>query len=165
MSDEIPLSENMENYLEVIFELQAAERVARSKDIAERMGVQRGSVTGALRALKDKGLVHYEPYSFITLTRKGKEIAAEIIRRHTVLKDFLLNVLQVDAVTADETACRMEHAIDAKTMDRLVAFIEYVHTCPRTGEDWLKAFSRFYKKGGPDPETCELCMQDLSSGQ
>jgi len=45
------LSASLEDYLEVIFHLEKENRVARAKDIAEQMNVQRASVTGALKAL------------------------------------------------------------------------------------------------------------------
>ena len=45
------LSENMENYLETILELESANKVARVKDIADRLGIQRGSASGALKNL------------------------------------------------------------------------------------------------------------------
>ncbi len=93
MKENIGLSESLEDYLEVILKLEQAQKVARAKDIAEKMNVQRGSVTGALKNLKEKKLINYEPYSFITLTPKGKKLAREITRRHAVLKDFLFNVL------------------------------------------------------------------------
>ena len=62
------LSASLEDYLEVIFHLEQSNRVARAKDIADQMNVQRASVTGALKALSGRGLINYSPYSFITLT-------------------------------------------------------------------------------------------------
>ena len=48
MSEEIEqLTESMENYLEVILELEKTNKVARAKDIADKLQIQRGSVTGA----------------------------------------------------------------------------------------------------------------------
>ncbi len=136
------LSENLEDYLEVILDLEKTQKVARAKDIAERLDIQRGSVTGGLKSLEKKGLINYEPYSFITLKPKGNAIAKEITRRHRVLCDFFSNVLQVDAETADATACRIEHAIDAVTMERLVHFIDYIHTGPHTGSKWIEEFKQ-----------------------
>lgn len=155
------LSESVQSYLEVIWELENAQKVARAKDIAEKLGVQRGSVTGALKSLEEKGLVHYQPYSFITLTAAGKKIAQQIAHRHAVLKDFLLNVLQVDADTADSTACRMEHAIDNKTVERLVCFIEYINTCPRAGKVWLESFVNYCRSEEQDLQKCASCIEEL----
>ena len=52
------LSASLEDYLEVIYNLSKQSRVARSKDIAEALGVSRASVTGALRTLTEKNLVN-----------------------------------------------------------------------------------------------------------
>ncbi len=154
------LSENMENYLEAILELETANKVARAKDIAARLGVKRGSVTGALKNLEEKGLINYEPYSFITLTPKGKKIAGDVARRHRVLREFLLNILQVGEDSAEATACRMEHAIDTETLERLVSFIDYIHTCPRAGTEWLQSFAEYYKSGERHQDKCGQCMED-----
>jgi DtxR family Mn-dependent transcriptional regulator len=153
------LSESLEDYLEVILDLETTNKVARAKDIAERLDIQRGSVTGGLKALEEKGLVNYEPYSYITLTPAGNKIARKITRRHAGLRDFLHQVLQVDAETADATACRMEHVIDEKTMNRLMCFFDYVQSCPRTGPDWLANFVRYCGEKPRDPEKCDQCLQ------
>ena len=155
------LSESMENYLEVILALEKETKVARAKDIADRLQVQRGAVTGALKNLGEKGLINYEPYSFITLTPTGKRIARDITHRHHVLKDFLLNVLQIDSRAAEDNACRMEHAIDKKTIERLILFIEYIHVCPRAGEDWLKSFTNYCQKDESERAECSQCLAEL----
>lgn len=157
------LSESLEDYLETILDLEKTNKVARVKEIAEKMGVLRGSVTGVLKNLAEKNLINYEPYSFITLTRKGATIATEIARRHEVLKDFLHNVLLLDPEKAEQNACRMEHGMDRTAIDRLVQFIEYVHYCPRTGDDWIKAFVDYYSKDEYDTQQCRKCMDDCLS--
>ena len=138
------LSDSLEDYLETILALETTNKVARVKDIADKMGVLRGSVTGALKNLGEKGLINYQPYSFITLTSKGKTIAREITRRHEEIKNFLQNILQIDEKSADTNACRMEHDMDRAVIDRLVKFIEYIYYCPRTGKNWIDAFVNYY---------------------
>ncbi|MBW2370502.1 MAG: metal-dependent transcriptional regulator [Deltaproteobacteria bacterium] len=154
------LSESLENYLEVILDLENAHKVARAKDIAEKLGIQRGSVTGALKNLVEKKLINYEPYSFITLTDKGARIAKAVTRRHMVLKGFLSRVLQLDEETAEAGACRMEHAIDEVTINRLVCFVEFLFRCPRTGDDWIQEFIEFCKTGQKDTKECDQCLDD-----
>ena len=64
MDEHDQLSENLEDYLEAILELQTKNTVARSKDIAERLNIKRGSVTGMLKKLAKKKFVNYEPYGW-----------------------------------------------------------------------------------------------------
>lgn len=125
-----PLSESLEDYLETILELQATKTVARSKDIAEKLDIKRGSVTGMLKKLAENNLINYEPYGFVTLTPEGKKIALEIERRHIFLKDFFSRILKVDEETADITACRMEHAMDKQTFQQFKNFIKKIDACP-----------------------------------
>jgi DtxR family Mn-dependent transcriptional regulator len=146
----------LEDYLEAIFHLVADKQVARSRDIAKRLKVNRSSVTGALQSLADKGLVNYEPYEAITLTRGGRAVGRDIVRRHEVLRDFLVKVLSVDVATADQAACRMEHAVPSPVLERLIEFVEFIDVCPRGGTKWIKGFGYHCEQG--DPETCERCI-------
>lgn len=155
------LSESLEDYLEVILELEQRQKVARAKDIADKLKVQRGSVTGALKNLSEKGYINYAPYSYITLTAKGMTLAKEIRFRHTALKEFLLKILRIDPITAEKTACRMEHAIDKKTIERLVCFIDYIFSCPRAGEQWIESFADHCASGGGKQKECDLCIQSI----
>ena len=132
--------------------------VARVKDIADRLGVLRGSVTGALKTLAEKNLINYEPYSYITLTRKGMAIAKEINRRHTVIQTFLEDVLLLEPEKAEANACRMEHAMDKAAIDRLVQFIDYIHECPRAGDDWIQGFVNYYTRNKLDESLCKACV-------
>lgn len=147
------LSENLEDYLEVILDLERTKKVARGKEIAQRLHIQPGSVTGALKALDSKGLINWERYGYITLTEKGLSIAENITNRHSILKDFLVNILQIDADTADSTACRMEHAVDETTMEKLVQFIQYLNDCPHAKTNCNLAFRDYCasaeQKGNP----------------
>lgn len=154
------LSENLENYLETILVLQNENTVARVKDIAERLNVLSGTVTSALKTLSDKKLINYKPYSFITLTKEGKKIAEEILRRHNVIKDFLQCVLLIDEKKAEENACRMEHSMDKIAVNRLVQFIDYIYQCPRTGEDWISNFNNFFSQNKIAEADCPDCLDN-----
>lgn len=152
------LSASLEDYLEAIFWIIKEKQAARAKDIADRLNVARSSVTGALRALAERELVNYTPYDLITLTDRGRAAAEDVARRHEVLRDFLIKVLSVDAKEADETACKMEHTIPEKIIERFVEFAEFVERCPRAGANWLKGFG-YYCNDDEQAERCEQCLQ------
>ncbi|MDC7222935.1 MAG: metal-dependent transcriptional regulator [Spirochaetales bacterium] len=120
------LTSSLEDYLEAIYILENKHRVARVKDIAAHLSVQMPSVTGALRNLRDRGLVVYEKNSYINLTAEGLERAEKITGKHILLKNFLQNILLVEEEEADEEACRIEHAISQETADRLSRLINFV---------------------------------------
>ena len=65
--------------------------------------------------------------------------------------------------TAEETACRMEHAIDSESIERLVCFIEYIFTCPRAGKDWIQSFLNYCSTDNRSRSNCDLCIDKLKS--
>ncbi len=162
------LSESMEDYLEAIFHISEEKHAAKARDIARQMKVNSSSVTGAMHILGERGLINYSPYDLITLTAKGDKIAREVIRRHEGFRNFLVKVLDCDKKTADEVACKMEHAIPQKMIDKLISFTEFVQVCPRGGTDWLKGFGN-YCDSGKTPEYCEkcidLCLEEVRKGK
>jgi len=133
---------SQEDYLEAIFWLAQEHRVARSRDIAQRLDVSKSSVTGALRQLNADGLVNYDPYSFVTLTESGQRIAENVIRRHQVLHEFLFHVLGLTEDHADRFACMIEHTIDDRVLERLEAFMAYAHENGGKISDWMKLMKR-----------------------
>ena len=152
------LSDSMENYLETIFLLVRNSPVARAKDISQRLGVNRSSVTGALQALSERGLVNYERYGFVTLTQQGTEIATKVLRRHEALREFFVNVLAIDAAEAGEAACRMEHGVSKSIVDRLLDFASFVETCPRAGAKWVRGLGYQCEEATLSSEKCERCI-------
>jgi DtxR family Mn-dependent transcriptional regulator len=76
------LSQSLEDYLEMIYRLEEAHKVARVRDIAGRLGVKMSSVTSALRHLSRHGLVNYDPYQYITLTGPGRKKARQLDETH-----------------------------------------------------------------------------------
>jgi len=155
------LSASLEDYLEAIYHIVERKQAARAKDIAERVGVNRSSVTGALRMLSEKGLVNYAPYDVITLTESGRAAAEDVVRRHRALSSFLERVLGVEAGEAEEAACGMEHVIPRGVMEQLVSFADFVQTCPRAGADWIEAFVAHCE---PDStgRTCDQCLSQCA---
>lgn len=157
------LSSNLEDYLESIFVLESEHKSARAKDIAERLNVQRASVTGALHALSEKGLINYQPYSSVTLTPEGFRLATRIMHRHKVLFDFFHRILQLPPDKAEANACRIEHQIDDEALERLTMFLGFLEECPRGGEQWLKAFTTSCRDRG-ECKTCSPCVALCGQG-
>jgi DtxR family Mn-dependent transcriptional regulator len=150
-------------YLVAVYELEKEYRIARVGSIAKVLKVGLSSVSAALKTLADKKLLNYSPHSYITLTGEGLNLSQELTKRKIVLFDFLRDTLALPAADADRNAQRLEQAIDEKTYDRLLDFINFINTCPRAGEEWRAGF----KKRCHQPlkvEDCEPCLeQNLES--
>jgi DtxR family Mn-dependent transcriptional regulator len=141
----VNLSASLEDYLEAIYNLANESNIARSKDIANLLGVSRASVTGALRVLKKKGMANYKPYDYVTLTESGQSAAAEIARKHDILKSFFIDVLGVEADVAQQAACKAEHSLGIGIISKLLCFIEFVNQSGKNGFDLSADFQKFCK--------------------
>ncbi len=152
------LSASLEDYLETIYFLSRDEGKARPKEIALRMKVRAASVTGALKALAEKGLINYAPYSSVTLTADGREIAGGIAKKHEALLHFFTQVLGIEAREAEEFACSMEHTIPDHILQRLVRFAEYTEKCPSFNASWQESAEAYFCKAmGCDSAKCDRC--------
>jgi len=110
-----------------------------------------------LRALSKKGLINYSPYEAITLTPKGKEVAEDVIFRHDALKRFFIEVLTIEESIAEEGACKIEHAAPPEIIARMISFTEFMKVCPRGGDELIKGFADYCKRGKQE-DNCESCV-------
>ena len=117
------IQESGEMYLETIHVLLKKNGRVRSVDVSEHMGYSKPSVSRAMGLLKSGGYITVDPDGYISLTAEGLALADKIYQRHTMLTQLLVT-LGVDAATAAEDACKMEHAISDTSMAAIQKFIE-----------------------------------------
>jgi len=140
----LPLTQSLQDYLEVILNLSEEEEAVRVTDIAKRLNIAKASVNQAMNTLKDLNLIVQEKYGPVRLTEKGREEAAKVWYKHQILYDFLVNVLAVDPVIASKDACSMEHVVSPQTMKRLVEFLNNykgINTAVQNEEKKVKSLS------------------------
>lgn len=113
------LGESLEDCIETILELQEKNGNATVTDISKKLRISKPSVNETINILDEKGLVKYEPYKPITLTRKGKMLAKRVREKHIILHTFLTDVLKIEDKKAEKQACRMEHILEKVVVDRL----------------------------------------------
>lgn len=119
------LQESGQMYLETILVLSRTLPAVRSIDIVEHMGYSKPSVSRAMGLLKNGGFINIDEDGYITLTEDGREIAAKIYERHTILTQALVR-LGVDPDTASEDACKMEHAISDASVAAIKKYLEHL---------------------------------------
>ena len=113
------IHKSAEDYLEMILRLTEEKGYARSVDIAAGLSVSKPSVSVAMKQLREGGYITMDRDNYIFLTESGMEIAHRIYERHKLLTRLLVH-LGVDAGTAQEDACRVEHDISPETFSALV---------------------------------------------
>jgi len=144
------ISESLEDYLKIIFQLERERRVARVKDIAARKGVRMASVTGALRRMSKEGLVRYGAREFVELTDEGSSLARKVLQRNDFLRRFLSNTLGLDPDTADRDADAIEHHLSSETLARFAAFYQFMESYGHT-----QLLTKFLEDGVTVP--CQDC--------
>ncbi|HPN33244.1 MAG TPA: metal-dependent transcriptional regulator [bacterium] len=146
-----------QEYIEIIAALEDENKVARVKDIAERRGVTRSSVSIALSQLAKKDLIAHEAYGHIVLTVKGRRLAHHLTLRHQAVEDLLTDILGLDKAIAEQDACKIEHLISAETYSALMRFLYLVRQCPKKHGQFIREVrecARAYSDGTP----CVECM-------
>ncbi len=139
------LSESLEDYLEAIYNEILKKNEAKVTDISNILNVKKASVTGALISLKNKGLINYEPYSAITLTKLGEKLAADIIQKHKVMSEFLENILNLPKDEAIENACKMEHIMSETMFNRMTKFSVFIQELCKTNPELKEKISKLYE--------------------
>lgn len=117
------VNESAENYLETILMLSKTRPVVRSVDIAEELGFKKSSVSVAMKNLREKEHITVTKEGFIYLTDSGRQIAETIYERHEFLSKWLVS-MGVDAETASNDACRMEHVISPQSFAAIKSFVQ-----------------------------------------
>ena len=82
------------------------------------MGFTNPSISHAVGVLRDGGFLTVDKDGFLHLTDIGREIAEKIYERHRFFTEQLV-AAGVDQETAEQDACRIEHAISEESFQKL----------------------------------------------
>lgn len=116
-------SQTVENYLKAILQAQTAlsdpHGLVPMGQLASSLGVVPGTATTMVKALAESGLVRYEPYSGVRLSRAGEKLAALVLRRHRLIELFLVKVMGMSWTEVHDEAENLEHAVSDRLIDRI----------------------------------------------
>lgn len=124
------LSESTEMYLISIYRLTVTETEASISDIARLMGVHHSSASEKIKFLSDKGYVQHELHGGVSLSDEGRRIAVNVLRKHRLIKTFLVNKAGYSIDDVYDEACRLEHAISDRLADALEVMLDYPDVDP-----------------------------------
>jgi DtxR family transcriptional regulator, Mn-dependent transcriptional regulator len=139
VSNEPRVTANTEEYLEQMYRLSMEKDEVTATDLARSLKVSPASVTGMLKRLAERGLIHYQPYHAVTLTDEGRTVALKTIRRHGLLEKLLTDVIGLPWHLADVEAARLEHHITTEVEERIARLLGHPATCPHGQPiDWVE---------------------------
>lgn len=116
------VSKALEDYLKIIYKLEdrtPSDKGVQTSAIAERLAISQASVSNMLRKLSDKGYINYAPYYGVDLTETGRLIALNMIRKHRILEQYLVERLGYSWDEVDAEAEILEHSISDKLANRM----------------------------------------------
>jgi putative ABC transport system ATP-binding protein len=82
-------------------------------------------------ALKPNGVSTGDGSMIVEFTPRGRQRAADIIRRHRLAERLFTDSLAMDSETEiEQQACKFEHILSPEATDKICAFLGHPRTCP-----------------------------------
>lgn len=120
------LSKSLEEYIKTMYVLQKQNGNIRVTDVAKKMNCSKPSVNKAIKQLKEKGLLHYEIYGSIELTKEAEELAKKLLEAYDIVYVFLHEALNLKKEEAQEEAEKMKSAMADDTINQLAKYVHKV---------------------------------------
>ncbi|MBA2499432.1 MAG: metal-dependent transcriptional regulator [Chitinophagaceae bacterium] len=133
-----------ENYLKAIYLLQSDGNLVTTNALALELETSASSVTDMLKKLKQKKLLHYQPYRGFKLSMDGRKVALDIVRRHRLWEYFLSEKLKFKWDEVHELAEELEHVNNKKLTDRLDEYLGHPKFDPH-GDPIPDSFGKMVK--------------------
>jgi DtxR family transcriptional regulator, Mn-dependent transcriptional regulator len=146
----------VDDYLKAIYLLGREGAPVGTSAIARRLSVAEASVTGMIRKLAGRKLLHHTPYRGVRLTAAGEARARRTVRRHRLWELFLVQHLKFGWEEVHRHAERLEHATDDDLERRLFEMLGRPSRDPHG--DPIPALS------GPHEENPPIRLAAMKSG-
>lgn len=114
----VRVSTRIEDFLEIIVELEDIHGEARVSDIASNLAISRPTVVRMLGKMAKEGWIEKNPYRPVKLCPKGRQHAEWMRERHGILFSFLRH-LGIDETTAHHETEGIEHHLSESTVKRI----------------------------------------------
>lgn len=115
-------SSNIE-YLKAIYDVSKTSKITVT-NISKQLHYSKPSVVRGLKNLQELDLIKYDHN--ITITELGLTYINNIMRKDSILKTFLIEVLKIDEKTANKDAEAMKKDVSCYTITRLEEYLKSV---------------------------------------
>src|SRR6478609_5070072 len=119
-----------EEYLETILELEEEGITPIRARLVERLKVSAPAVSEQVNRLVGGGYTELMDDRSLRLTKKGRDLATSVVRRHRLAERLLVDVIGLEWEKVHKEADRWEHAISADVEEKLVLLLGDPATCP-----------------------------------
>ena len=162
--DENEITHSAAHHLMAVHELRQRHGYARVSDIAQHLKITKGSVSSAMKHLKERGYIQEDHNRFLELTEHGLQVVWETEATRFTVKKFLSDALGMDEDDAMIDACKVEHLISNEARARLVCFLRMLFSEEPSANEFLQNFhdGALECRSG-DVDSCRLC-EDICYG-
>lgn len=123
-------SATIEDYLQTIYSLDTEGERVISARLARWLRVTPPTAWATVRRMQRDGMVEVDDKKTIRLTKRGRELAESVARRHRLAERFLTEALGLGWADAHEEAHHFEHGMTPVIEERIMAMLGNPTTCP-----------------------------------
>jgi DtxR family transcriptional regulator, Mn-dependent transcriptional regulator len=117
------LVDTTEMYLRTIIDLEEEGIPPFRARISERLGHSGPTVSQTVARMERDELLVVEADRQLALTKKGRQKAIEVTRKHRLAERLLADVIGLDWSLVHEEACRWEHVMSEQVERKLIAML------------------------------------------
>ncbi len=147
-----------EDYLETMYLMEKRNQDIRITDLAKALGVKKPTVVSVIDNLKKEGFVTHEKYGNVFLTKQGRKYAIEIYNKHSILYNFLKNILNLPIDISKSDACKMEHYISNDSIDKILKLSEFIAYIKSNDKEFGSFFDRYLHNN-------DMCLDEIIDGK
>ncbi len=114
-----------EDYLGIIYKHKNINGEIKANLIAGKLQVSNAAVTDMLKKLSKDGLIKYERYKGIKLTKDGENYARNMVRRHRIWEVFLNQIVGLPWDKVHDEAHRLEHSSSDELIDKMEEMLDF----------------------------------------
>ncbi len=112
-------SHTEENYLKALLNLSGEQGEVNISQLSTVLNVSKPTANSMAKNLQKQGLVNYEKYRPLSLTKKGKVEAALVVRKHRLTEMYLVDKMGFGWEEVHAIAEQVEHISSPKFFERM----------------------------------------------
>ena len=125
------MSVAVENFVKAIYKNKRVDGLdTRPGSIAKKLNISNAAATDMARKLSQKGLLKYEKYKELELTKEGTMMALQILRKHRIWETFLFKLLDLSLHEIHREAELLEHQTSDFLAEKIHAYLDYPNFDP-----------------------------------
>ncbi len=119
-----------ENYLKTLFHLSGKTGQVSISELSKALEVSKPTANSMVKNLQAKGLITYEKYKPLSLTKEGRKAAALILRKHRLTEMYLVEKMGFGWEEVHEIAEQVEHIESPAFFDRMDELMDFPRADP-----------------------------------